>query len=129
LGCNVMQFGRAHCFLLVFYIVLLFEPKSEDSMFHQNVTVLLPVCTPLHYKTKLRGLSLQVNYMTAACRRSSYKLLRIEGATWSAWGIPKRPYSRLSRLEPLLFLPSSTSIVLTRLSAPCSRPTASQKIW
>jgi hypothetical protein len=35
-----------------------------------------------------------------------------------------RPYSRFSRPEPLLFLPSSCSIVLTR-----PRPTTSQKIW
>jgi hypothetical protein len=34
-----------------------------------------------------------------------------------------RPYSRLSRPEPLLFLPSSPSVVLTRLSGPRSRPT------
>jgi hypothetical protein len=33
-----------------------------------------------------------------------------------------RPYSRLSRPEPLLFLPSSYSIVLTRLSGPRFRP-------
>jgi hypothetical protein len=33
------------------------------------------------------------------------------------------------RLEPPFFLSSSSSIVLTRLSGPCSRPTASQKIW
>jgi hypothetical protein len=33
-----------------------------------------------------------------------------------------RPCSRLSRPEPLLFLPSSSSVVLTRLSGPCSRP-------
>jgi hypothetical protein len=33
-----------------------------------------------------------------------------------------RPYSRFSRPEPLLFLPSSSSIVLTRLSGPPSRP-------
>jgi hypothetical protein len=39
------------------------------------------------------------------------------------------PYSRLSRPEPLLFLPSSSSIVLKRLSGPRSRPTTSQKIW
>jgi hypothetical protein len=31
---------------------------------------------------------------------------------------PLRPYSRLSRPESLLFLPSSSSVVLTRLSAP-----------
>jgi hypothetical protein len=38
-------------------------------------------------------------------------------------------YSRLSRPEPLLFLSSSSSVVLTRLSGPRSRSTASQKIW
>jgi hypothetical protein len=38
-----------------------------------------------------------------------------------------RPYSRLSRPEPLLFLSSSSSAVLTRLSGPHSRPTTSQK--
>jgi hypothetical protein len=38
-----------------------------------------------------------------------------------------RPYSRSSRPEPLFFLPSSSSVVLTRLSGPCSRPTASRK--
>jgi hypothetical protein len=38
-------------------------------------------------KTKLHGLSPRANYTdraTAACRRSYCKLLRIEGATWSA---------------------------------------------
>jgi hypothetical protein len=39
-----------------------------------------------------------------------------------------KPYSRLSRPEPLLFLPSSSSIVPMRLSGPRSRPTTSQKI-
>jgi hypothetical protein len=33
-----------------------------------------------------------------------------------------RPYSRLSRPEPLLFLPSSSSVVLTRLSGPVPDP-------
>jgi hypothetical protein len=33
-----------------------------------------------------------------------------------------RPYSWLSRLEPLLFLPSSSSIVLTKLSGPVPVP-------
>jgi hypothetical protein len=40
-----------------------------------------------------------------------------------------RPYLPLSRSEPLLFLQSSSSIALTRLSAPRSRLTTSQKIW
>jgi hypothetical protein len=38
-----------------------------------------------------------------------------------------RSYSRFSRPEPLLFLPSSSSIVLMRLSGPRSIPTTSQK--
>jgi hypothetical protein len=42
---------------------------------------------------------------------------------------PLRPYSRISRPEPLLFLWSSSSIILTRLSWPCSWPTTLHKIW
>jgi hypothetical protein len=38
-----------------------------------------------------------------------------------------RPYSRLSKPEPLLFLPSSSSIVLTKLNGPRSRSITSQK--
>jgi hypothetical protein len=40
---------------------------------------------------KIHGLSPRVNYTdreTAACRRSDCQLLRIKGATWSAWRIP-----------------------------------------
>jgi hypothetical protein len=33
------------------------------------------------------------------------------------------PLSQFSRPEPLLFLSSSFSFILTRLSGPCSRPT------
>jgi hypothetical protein len=42
-------------------------------------------------KKNLYGLSPRANYTdraTAACRRSDCQLLRIEGATWSAWRIP-----------------------------------------
>jgi hypothetical protein len=39
-----------------------------------------------------------------------------------------RPYSRLSRPEQLLFLSRSSSIVLTKLSGPRSRPTTPQNI-
>jgi hypothetical protein len=38
-------------------------------------------------------------------------------------------YSRFYKPEPPLFPSSSSSIVLTRLSEPRSRPTASWKIW
>jgi hypothetical protein len=78
-------------------------------------------------RNKLLGLRPRANYIgraTAACRQ----LLRIVGVAWSAQWIP-RPYYRISRPEPLLFLPSSSSIVHTRLSGPRSRPIASQKIW
>jgi hypothetical protein len=47
-------------------------------------------------KQKLHGLSPRANYAdraTAACRRSDCQLLRIEGATWSAWRIPTAVFS------------------------------------
>jgi hypothetical protein len=40
-----------------------------------------------------------------------------------------RLYSRFSRPKPLIFLPSSSSIEITRLSGSCSKPAAFQKIW
>jgi hypothetical protein len=40
-----------------------------------------------------------------------------------------RLYSRFSRPESLLIIPSRSSIVLMRLSGPSSMPTISQKIW
>jgi hypothetical protein len=43
---------------------------------------------------------------------------------------PLRPYSGFSRPEPVLFLPSSISIILKWLmNGPRSRPTTSQKMW
>jgi hypothetical protein len=47
-------------------------------------------------KTKLHGLSPRANYTdreTAACWRSDCQLVRIEGATWSAWRIPTAVFS------------------------------------
>jgi hypothetical protein len=54
------------------------------------------------------------------------KLLRIESVATSAQRIP---YGRILvfRPKPLLFLPSSSSVVLTRLSGPRSRATTSQR--
>jgi hypothetical protein len=43
-------------------------------------------------------------------------------------GFP-RPYSRISRPQPLFFLPSSSSVVLKRLSGSHSRPTTFQKMY
>jgi hypothetical protein len=51
------------------------------------------------------------------------------GVVWSSQQTPW-PYSRFYRLEPLLFLPSSSSIVLTMLSGPRSRhATSRQKLF
>jgi hypothetical protein len=86
----------------------------------------------LHDKiTKLRGLSPQANYSDRAtaivgdvsANFCGYSVLggQLDGSL--------RPYSQFSRPESLLFLPSSSSVVLTRLSGPRSRPTTSQKIW
>jgi hypothetical protein len=65
-------------------------------------------------------------------RRLSAKLVQTfadRGVSHSQHNGSLRPYSRLFRLEPLLFLSSSSSIVLTRLSGPRSRVSTSQKIW
>jgi hypothetical protein len=43
--------------------------------------------------------------------------------------VSPRPYSRFSTPEPRLFLSCSSSNVLTRLSGPRSRPTASLRTW
>jgi hypothetical protein len=56
----------------------------------------------------------------------SVNFFRIQSAAWSAWRIPPAVIS-VSRPEPLLSLPSSSSIVLTRLSGPRSRPTTFQR--
>jgi hypothetical protein len=52
--------------------------------------------TSVGNKTKLHGLSPRANYTdraTAACRRSDCQLVRIEGATWSAWRMPPGVFS------------------------------------
>jgi hypothetical protein len=82
-------------------------------------------------KTKFRGLSPQANYTTerpplvgeVSANFCGERVSRVQRN-----GSP-RPYSRFSRPKLLIFLPSSSSIVLMRLSGPRSRPTTSQKIW
>jgi hypothetical protein len=75
-------------------------------------------------ENKLRGLSPRANYTdreAAACWRS-------RGCCVEAQMIPTAVFS-FSRTQPLHFLPSSSSVILTRLSRPRSRHTTSQKIW
>jgi hypothetical protein len=59
--------------------------------------------------------------VATACQRSLCQLLHIEGVAWLAQWIPTVIYL-FSRLELLLFLPSSSSVVLMRLSGPCLDP-------
>jgi hypothetical protein len=81
-------------------------------------------------KKKLRGMSPPANYSdqaTAACQRMptfADRGCHVVSVT--------NPYGRIfgfSRLESLLLISNSSSVVLTRLGGPRSRPTTSQKIW
>jgi hypothetical protein len=56
-------------------------------------------------------------------------ILRIEGVAWSAQRIPTTVNLGFPDPELLLSYSSSSSVILTRLSGPRSRPTASQNIW
>jgi hypothetical protein len=99
--------------------LLTIRPQKRSTFFKTNK------------QNKLRGLSPRANYTdraTAACRRNDCQLLRIEGATWSAWRIPTAVFS-IFQTGAATFLSSSSSVVLTRLGGPRSRPTTSQKIW
>jgi hypothetical protein len=106
---------------------------NVGSLYSQDLTRFSLAFTRVRCtKSRLRGLSPRANYTdraTAACWRSYCQLSRIEERRVVSAADSLRQYSRLSRPEPLLFLSSSPSIVLTRLSGPRSRPTTSQKIW
>jgi hypothetical protein len=58
----------------------------------------------------------------------SANFLRIEGAMWSEWRILKAEFW-IFWTGTATFLPSSSSVAITRPSGPRSRPTTSQKIW
>jgi hypothetical protein len=97
--------AQKHCSYkieILIYHSSLYALKQHE--FNSTTTLKLNII-----KTKLNSmvLSPRANYTdwtTAACRRSDCQLLRIKGATWSAWRIPTAgPYSRFSRQEPLLF--------------------------
>jgi hypothetical protein len=81
-------------------------------------------------KIKLRGFSPQANLLTQAPPHVSVvNALRREGVAWSAHRNPTAVNLGSLDSEPLLSLSSSSSVILTSLSGPRSRPTTSQKIW
>jgi hypothetical protein len=101
------------------------DVKMEAEFCSETLGNLYQAAWP--YKTKkqtLHGLSPRANYTdraTAACRRSDCQLVRIEGATWSAWLVPTAVFL-VFYTEAATFLSSSSSVVLTRLSGPVPDP-------
>ena len=94
--------------------------------------------TPVHRRiegpqlTKFRGLSPRANYTdraAAAGRRSQCQLLRIEGCHVVSATDPQAVKLCFLDRSRYFFYSSSSSIDLTRLSGPRSRPTTTQKIW
>jgi hypothetical protein len=64
--------------------------------FTKHFGVTITFCTYKQKTNTLHGLSPRANYTdreTAACRRSNCQLLRIKGATWSAWQVPTAVFS------------------------------------
>jgi hypothetical protein len=81
-------------------------------------------------QTKLRGLGPRANYTdraTAACSAKLVPNFEDSGCHVVSAADPLLPCFRLSRPELLFFLPSSSSVVLTRLSGPRSRRTTLRK--
>jgi hypothetical protein len=91
-----------------------------------------PVNCRLSINLKLHGLSPRAHCTdraTAACRRSDCQLVRIEGATWSAWQIPPAVFSRFSRQEPLLFYQVAPQLYSRGWVGPRSKPTTLFFFW
>jgi hypothetical protein len=77
-------------FIWPFFIIKLWNKYwSIDQLWRFNLHTFT-------YKLKLHGLSPRANYTdraTAASRRSGCQILRMKGATWSAWRIPTAVFS------------------------------------
>jgi hypothetical protein len=120
------------CLEYIFLVQNFRRMPQENRKYHQfgwPKFSIKDLCIKL---TKLCGFSSQTNYTyraTAAYRRIYRQLLRIESVAWSAQWIPTAVNLDFLDPEPLLFHSSSSSVILTRLSGPSSRPTTSQKIW
>jgi hypothetical protein len=82
------------------------------------------------FRAPLCSSSGAIEYYTSGCCLSYLVLgFQVVGTVWS-WGLCVRFAGcfLFSRPEPLLFYSSSSSVDLTRLSGPRSRPTTTQKI-
>jgi hypothetical protein len=94
---------------------------SSESFAFSNATY-----NKKNNKKKLLGLSPRAHYTDLFVGEFSAHLRGYGVPRGQRDGSPTAVIS-VSRPEPLLFLPSSSSVVLTRLSGPRSRPTTSQK--
>jgi hypothetical protein len=109
LKATMNQFKEVHT-LIPCSFQIHFNAKTERTLRHESASEL--------YRPSDRHLSAKL-VPTIADRRVSR----------SQRGWFPTAVSRSSRPETLLFLSSSSSIVLTRLSGPRSRSTTCQKIW
>jgi hypothetical protein len=120
------------------------DPISSDAILSRDSGVVTPLIlgeTPFlhHWKTTRLNFheinTKQTPWPESASelyRRTERPLLTKLVSTFADRGVSRgqrggslRLYSLISRPEPLLFLPSSSSVVLTRLSGPRSRPSTS----
>jgi hypothetical protein len=106
-------------------IIVFTKAYNRILCWTSSISLSLSYFTPV-IKLKFRGLSPRANYTD---RAKLVPTFADRGCNVVSVTDPLRPYSRLSRQEPLLFLSRNSSVGLTRLSGPSSRPTASQKIW
>jgi hypothetical protein len=102
--------------------------KQESNKFHIER---FNKQTKIKTKTNSMAFNPQANYTdwaTATGRRILMPTFVERGEMWSMRRIPHGRWFQFSRPELLFLLSSSSSVTLTRLSGPCSRPTATQKI-
>jgi hypothetical protein len=104
------------CFLFVFNFLDRYETSIQSGK--QNKQTTWPESASELYGPSDRCLSAKL-----------VPYFLIEGCRVVSAADSLRSYSRFSRPDSLLFLSSSSSVVLTRLSGSHSRPTTFQKIW
>jgi hypothetical protein len=120
---NRSTFCRLQHGCVLAFDVLLQHDAMYCSLMVSSTLKMEAVCS--FEKKQLHGLSPRANYTdraTAACRRNDCQ--RFADRRCLVVSVTD-PYGHIlgSRQEPLLFLSSSSSVVLTRLSGPRSRPT------
>jgi hypothetical protein len=138
LGLLYAMYYNSYCIL---WANIHFENKDTH---HTKNKAIFPICILVHKKNNVDWVHERTKLTEGLplVDEVSANFLWIEDAKWSVWPIPTaalsafyigatnlRPHYQLSRSGPLIFLPNASSIVLTNLSGPRSRPTTSQEIW